>query len=190
MKIKSSVVILLYFVKVYYFFNLIIPCVLIASMAILGFTLPPDSGEKLSLGKSSSWWRKSKISGRWWRKSRISGLFHEKSYFRTIPQYKFAVGRKSETLLKNIILVFLLELCKINADRRAIYNMWRQILTFYNFMGDKKFVNCWNIRNTSILYVINFDTTLRENRYCYRVSKLETVSGLKIGLTGHMKTII
>ena len=35
----------------YYFFNLIIPCVLIASMAILGFTLPPDSGEKLSLGK-------------------------------------------------------------------------------------------------------------------------------------------
>ena len=37
---------------VYYFFNLIVPCVLIASMAILGFTLPPDSGEKLSLGKA------------------------------------------------------------------------------------------------------------------------------------------
>ena len=36
---------------VYYFFNLIVPCVLIASMAVLGFTLPPDSGEKLSLGK-------------------------------------------------------------------------------------------------------------------------------------------
>lgn len=35
----------------YYFFNLIVPCVLIASMALLGFTLPPDSGEKLSLGK-------------------------------------------------------------------------------------------------------------------------------------------
>ncbi len=35
----------------YYFFNLIVPCVLIASMAVLGFTLPPDSGEKLSLGK-------------------------------------------------------------------------------------------------------------------------------------------
>ena len=35
---------------VYYFFNLIVPCLLIASMAILGFTLPPDSGEKLSLG--------------------------------------------------------------------------------------------------------------------------------------------
>ncbi len=38
----------------YYFFNLIVPCVLIASMAVLGFTLPPDSGEKLSLGKSKS----------------------------------------------------------------------------------------------------------------------------------------
>ena len=37
---------------VYYFFNLIVPCVLIASMAVLGFTLPPDSGEKLSLGET------------------------------------------------------------------------------------------------------------------------------------------
>lgn len=36
----------------YYFFNLIVPCVLIASMAVLGFTLPPDSGEKLSLGNT------------------------------------------------------------------------------------------------------------------------------------------
>ena len=33
----------------YYFFNLIVPCLLIASMAVLGFTLPPDSGEKLGL---------------------------------------------------------------------------------------------------------------------------------------------
>lgn len=35
----------------YYFFNLIVPCVLISSMALLGFTLPPDSGEKLTLGR-------------------------------------------------------------------------------------------------------------------------------------------
>ena len=35
----------------YYFSNLIVPCLLIASMAILGFTLPPDSGEKLGLGE-------------------------------------------------------------------------------------------------------------------------------------------
>ncbi|CAG0913226.1 unnamed protein product [Notodromas monacha] len=34
----------------YYFSNLIVPCVLISSMALLGFTLPPDSGEKLTLG--------------------------------------------------------------------------------------------------------------------------------------------
>ena len=38
----------------YYFFNLIVPCVLIASMAVLGFTLPPDSGEKLSLGEQGN----------------------------------------------------------------------------------------------------------------------------------------
>ncbi|CAK1540327.1 unnamed protein product [Leptosia nina] len=38
----------------YYFFNLIVPCVLISSMALLGFTLPPDSGEKLTLGVSLS----------------------------------------------------------------------------------------------------------------------------------------
>ena len=38
----------------YYFFNLIVPCVLISSMALLGFTLPPDSGEKLTLGKKTS----------------------------------------------------------------------------------------------------------------------------------------
>jgi len=33
----------------YYFYNLIVPCLLISSMAVLDFTLPPDSGEKLAL---------------------------------------------------------------------------------------------------------------------------------------------
>ena len=34
----------------YYGFNLIIPSVIISSMTLLSFTLPPDSGEKLTLG--------------------------------------------------------------------------------------------------------------------------------------------
>ena len=34
---------------IYYFNNLIIPCIIIASMVIFGFHTPPDSGEKLTL---------------------------------------------------------------------------------------------------------------------------------------------
>lgn len=34
----------------FYFFNLLVPCGLIGFLAILGFTLPPESGEKLPLG--------------------------------------------------------------------------------------------------------------------------------------------
>ncbi|XP_037037732.1 acetylcholine receptor subunit alpha-type acr-16-like [Bradysia coprophila] len=37
---------------VYYFFNLLVPCGLIGFLSVLGFTLPPESGEKLPLGAS------------------------------------------------------------------------------------------------------------------------------------------
>ncbi len=34
----------------YYLFNLVLPCVFITATTILVFYLPPDSGEKVSLG--------------------------------------------------------------------------------------------------------------------------------------------
>ncbi|XP_022087676.1 neuronal acetylcholine receptor subunit alpha-10-like [Acanthaster planci] len=36
--------------SLYYVFNLVMPCVLVAGITILGFVLPADSGEKVSLG--------------------------------------------------------------------------------------------------------------------------------------------
>ena len=36
----------------YFIFNFVFPCLLISLMCVLGFTLPPDSGEKVGLGNN------------------------------------------------------------------------------------------------------------------------------------------
>ncbi len=38
----------------YYGFNMIIPSLLISLMTVLGFTLPPDAGEKITLGRCNA----------------------------------------------------------------------------------------------------------------------------------------
>jgi len=39
----------------FYTVNLIVPCVMISSMTLLGFTLPHECGEKLTLGTVKFW---------------------------------------------------------------------------------------------------------------------------------------
>ena len=80
----------------YYFFNLIVPCVLIASMAVLGFTLPPDSGEKLSLGKSTlsfATWARSASSGYpKWKTiflNCLKSFFFSQNLFRSFVSFRF-----------------------------------------------------------------------------------------------------
>lgn len=80
----------------YYFFNLIVPCVLIASMALLGFTLPPDSGEKLSLGK----WIHTFLACRAWN-SQVYPLWFIHSIFWKIM---FLMLLHAEIVIQNILV--------------------------------------------------------------------------------------
>jgi hypothetical protein len=36
--------------SLYYGFNIVIPCIMLSAMSLLLFVLPPDAGEKISLG--------------------------------------------------------------------------------------------------------------------------------------------
>ena len=52
---KFSYVFLNYLVHIrrrvlYYLFNIIFPCIWLSILSLLGFWLPPDSGEKITLG--------------------------------------------------------------------------------------------------------------------------------------------
>uniref|UniRef100_A0A1A9VU98 Neurotransmitter-gated ion-channel ligand-binding domain-containing protein n=1 Tax=Glossina austeni TaxID=7395 RepID=A0A1A9VU98_GLOAU len=71
----------------YYFFNLIVPCVLIASMALLGFTLPPDSGEKLSLGKLANTYPETEQQNRTKMKMKMKGKHTQKKQTKTEMKY-------------------------------------------------------------------------------------------------------
>ncbi|KYQ59602.1 Neuronal acetylcholine receptor subunit alpha-7 [Trachymyrmex zeteki] len=83
----------------YYFFNLIVPCVLIASMAVLGFTLPPDSGEKLSLGAPASGLREETILYRV-----VTSFFHNRGprNFIDISTWKFIPTKVRVTILLSL----------------------------------------------------------------------------------------
>lgn len=68
----------------YYFFNLIVPCVLISSMALLGFTLPPDSGEKLTLGKLNLYFQFYNLW--WWNFSKHENI--KKNHSDSVVKYE------------------------------------------------------------------------------------------------------
>ena len=102
--------------QVYYFFNLIIPCVLIASMAILGFTLPPDSGEKLSLGRLVGAYSAdedgTKVNMLWFSKSHFpaSSQFEWVKFFvRGYIKILYCLWESSKKPSKTPIWIFLVE---------------------------------------------------------------------------------
>jgi nicotinic acetylcholine receptor len=37
----------------YYMYNIVFPCMMMSSLTVLVFCLPPDSGEKIALGTST-----------------------------------------------------------------------------------------------------------------------------------------
>ena len=41
--------------KLYYIVNIVTPCLMLAALTLVTFTIPPDAGEKISFGRSYSW---------------------------------------------------------------------------------------------------------------------------------------
>lgn len=106
----------------YYFFNLIVPCVLISSMALLGFTLPPDSGEKLTLGKCDQMIMQCHLM-----------IFKKKNLF---TWRRYAFSRERCNIMSGLICAQ--QRCSYSSIRRD-----RAILDVFRFDAPRK--TCFNV---------------------------------------------
>ena len=110
----------------YYFFNLIVPCVLISSMALLGFTLPPDSGEKLTLGNVIFAWLLEILSN--FFPSLFLTCNQCLSSLAPLPiQFYFILLRGNATVeIKNEVF-FWIEVSKSESVKFSLIHQWKNI---------------------------------------------------------------
>lgn len=103
----------------YYGFNIIIPCVLISSMSLLLFMLPPDSGEKISLGVTSRSPPKSKLLCK-----SVVALIQELSdldSLRTRPNLLLSLDRIDDLSKQYILNMFILQF-QTSINESMIFN--------------------------------------------------------------------